>query len=179
MYISWLLLYMWRVWQWFLCLDNSLSWQLGDERTVCSWCIYGSIVSSCYLRNSTLVYSFECMHPCMLSHFSYVWLFVTLRIVVHQAPQSMGFSMQEYWNGLPCPPPRDPDPGIEPTSPACPALQWTLYCWATREAFWMNTVSWREVYQQMIIPLDGHHLNYSFFLGLALEQMNVWLETYP
>ena len=30
-----------------------------------------------------------------------------------------GFSRQEYWSGLPCPPPGDlPDPGIEPTSPA-------------------------------------------------------------
>jgi len=32
-----------------------------------------------------------------------------------QAPLSMGFSRQEYSNGLPCPPPGDfPDPGIEP-----------------------------------------------------------------
>ena len=31
----------------------------------------------------------------------------------------MGFSRQEYWNGLPCPPPGDlPNPGIEPRSPA-------------------------------------------------------------
>ena len=31
----------------------------------------------------------------------------------------MGFSRQEYWSGLPCPPPGDlPDPGIEPRSPA-------------------------------------------------------------
>ena len=31
----------------------------------------------------------------------------------------MGFSRQEYWSGLPCPPPGDlPDPGIEPGSPA-------------------------------------------------------------
>ena len=36
---------------------------------------------------------------------------------VHQAFLSMGFSGQEYWSGLPCPPPRDlPDPGIKPTS---------------------------------------------------------------
>ena len=29
----------------------------------------------------------------------------------------MGFSKQEYWSGLPCPPPGDlPDPGIEPMS---------------------------------------------------------------
>ena len=31
----------------------------------------------------------------------------------------MGFSWQEYWSGLPFPPPGDlPDPGIEPGSPA-------------------------------------------------------------
>ena len=31
----------------------------------------------------------------------------------------MGFSRQEYWNGLPFPSPGDlPDPGIEPGSPA-------------------------------------------------------------
>ena len=39
--------------------------------------------------------------------------------VAHQAPLSMGFSSQEYWTGLPCPPPEDlPDPGIKPRSPA-------------------------------------------------------------
>ena len=33
--------------------------------------------------------------------------------IAHQAPLSMGFSRQEYWNGLPSPPPGDlPDPGI-------------------------------------------------------------------
>jgi len=36
-----------------------------------------------------------------------------------EEPLSMGFSRQEYWSGLPCPPPGDlPDPGIEPLSPA-------------------------------------------------------------
>ena len=35
-----------------------------------------------------------------------------------QAPLSMGFSRQEYWSGLPYPPPGDlPDPRIEPRSP--------------------------------------------------------------
>ena len=29
---------------------------------------------------------------------------VTPWTVVHQAPLSMGFSRQEYWSGLPCPP---------------------------------------------------------------------------
>ena len=42
--------------------------------------------------------------------------------VARQAPLSMGFSRQEYWNGLPFPSPEDlPNPGIEPGSP--PALQ--------------------------------------------------------
>ena len=37
----------------------------------------------------------------------------------HQAPLSMGFSRQEFWSGLPFPPPGDlPDPGIKPMSPA-------------------------------------------------------------
>ena len=39
--------------------------------------------------------------------------------VAHQAPLSMGFSRQEYWSGLPCPPPGDlPSPEIKPASPA-------------------------------------------------------------
>ena len=42
----------------------------------------------------------------------------------NQATLSMGFSRQEYWSGLPCPPPGHlPDPGIEPVSPVSPALK--------------------------------------------------------
>ena len=38
-------------------------------------------------------------------------------------PLSMGFSRQEYWSGLPCPPPGDlPNPGIKPESLISPAL---------------------------------------------------------
>ena len=48
----------------------------------------------------------------------------TPRTAAHQAPPSLGFSRQEYWSGLPFPPPGDlPDPGIEPRPPVCPALQ--------------------------------------------------------
>ena len=55
---------------------------------------------------------------CVLSHFSCVWLFVTLWIVAHQAPLSKGFSRQGYLNGLPCPPAGYlSDPGIESGSP--------------------------------------------------------------
>ena len=43
-----------------------------------------------------------------------------------QQPTSLlcpwGFSRQEYWSGLPCPPPGDlPNPGIEPRSPTLQA----------------------------------------------------------
>ena len=49
---------------------------------------------------------------------SHVQLFATSWTVAHQAPSSMGFSRQEYWNGLPFPSPGDlPDPGIEPRFP--------------------------------------------------------------
>ena len=45
------------------------------------------------------------MHTCMLSHFSCARLFTNLWTVAHQAPLSIGFSRQEYWSGLLCPPP--------------------------------------------------------------------------
>ena len=48
----------------------------------------------------------------------------------------MGFSRQEYWSGLPCPPPGDlPDPGIEPAPLISPALAGRFFTTsATREA---------------------------------------------
>ena len=50
-------------------------------------------------------------------------LFVTPWTIAHQAPLSMGFSRQEYWSGLPCPPPGDlPNPGIKPRYATLQAL---------------------------------------------------------
>ena len=44
--------------------------------------------------------------------------FVILWSIAFQAPLSMGFSREEYWNGLPFPTPGDlPNLGTEPTSP--------------------------------------------------------------
>ena len=61
-----------------------------------------------------------CMHT---SRFSQVRLFVIPLTIASQAPLSMGFSRQEYWSGLPGPPPGDlPDPGIKPESLTSPAL---------------------------------------------------------
>ena len=64
------------------------------------------------------------MHSCVLSCFCCVQLSGTLWTVAYQAPLSMGFSREEFWSGLPCPPSCDlPDSGLEPTSPAAPVLQ--------------------------------------------------------
>ena len=53
---------------------------------------------------------------------SRVQLFTTLWTVAHQAPLSMEFSRQEYWNGMPFPYPGDlPNTGIQPKSPALQA----------------------------------------------------------
>ena len=61
---------------------------------------------------------------CMLAQsLSCVRLFVTLWTVTCQAAPSMEISRQEYWSGLPFPLLGElPDSGIEPTSPATPAL---------------------------------------------------------
>ena len=53
---------------------------------------------------------------------SHAQLLATPWTVVYQTPPSMGFSRQEYWSGLPFPPPQDlPNPDIEPRSPALQA----------------------------------------------------------
>ena len=64
----------------------------------------GSVsVSGCYI-----------IEVCVLICFSCVRLFASLWTVARQAPLSMAFSRQEYWNGLLSPPPGDlPNRGIE------------------------------------------------------------------
>ena len=58
----------------------------------------------------------------LLSRFSHVRLCATLWTTALHAPLSMGFSRQEDWSGLLCPPPGDlPGPGIERWSPALQA----------------------------------------------------------
>ena len=60
---------------------------------------------------------------CILSHFSRVWLFVTLWTVAYRAPLSMGFTRQEYWSGLPCRPPGGYSRPRDETCISC------LLCW--------------------------------------------------
>ena len=95
-------------------------------------CINGAgwvlVVTVLWLHQIDLIPAPWKLHAYMLSHFSRVWLFATLWTVAQQVPLSMGFSRQEYWSGLPCPPPRDlPDSGVEPTSLVSPSLAGGLF----------------------------------------------------
>ena len=80
---------------------------------------------SSWLRDRTCICSMEggffstepSGKPCVCQWLSCVWLFVTLWTVAHQAPLSMRFPRQAYWNGLPFPSPGDfPNQGIQPSS---------------------------------------------------------------
>ena len=73
---------------------------------------------------------------------SRVRLFVTPWTVACQAPLSMGFPRQEYWSGLPFPPPGDlPDTGVEPAShvscASCIGRQILYHCtlWEAHRSF--------------------------------------------
>ena len=77
----------------------------------------------------------------MLSHFSRVQLFVTLRTIAHKALSFMEFSRQKYWSGLLCPPLGDPpNPGIEPMS---------LMAYAVAGGFFANSAPRKSIYTYM------------------------------
>ena len=83
--------------------DEPLPWVLSFERSEWGFLFYE--------------------RACVLSCFSHVRLFASLWTVALPIPLSMGFSRQQYWSGLPCPPPEYlPDPGIKPSSLTSPAL---------------------------------------------------------
>ena len=59
-----------------------------------------------------------------------------------QTPLSMEFSRQQYWSGLPFPPPEDlPNPGIEPVSLASPALA---------DKFFTTSTTWESQYSERL-----------------------------
>ena len=79
----------------------------------------------------------------VVSHFSHVCFCATLWNVACRASLSLGSSKQEYWSGLPFPPPGDlPDPGIKPTSLMSPVLACGFF---TTSATWEAlTNQWRS-----------------------------------
>ena len=72
----------------------------------------------------------------VLSHFSHV--FATPQTIACQPPLSKGFSRQEYWSGLLCPPPRVlPKPGFKAKS-----LTWL----ALAGGFFTTSTTWEVPY---------------------------------
>ena len=97
---------------------------------------------------------------CVLSRFSRVPLYATPWTVAHQAPLSMGFSRQEYWCGLPCPP-----PGIFPPQGLNPGLLCLLHWLA--HGFFPTSAPWKA-------PRVAH-----YFLNLKHEGMCILQEKLP
>ena len=62
-----------------------------------------------------------CVYACVLSRFSCVQLCTPMDCSTPKLFCPWGFSRQEYWSGLPCPPGDLPNPGIEPLSLMSPA----------------------------------------------------------
>ena len=98
-----------------------------------------------------------------LCHFIQVQIFVTIWTLACQAPVYMGFSRQEYWSGLPCPPPGNlPDPSIELRSPMSSALAGGLF---TTSSSWeaKGTLPPRIQCAQFVLTislLSSHCLSY-------------------
>ena len=84
----------------------------------------------------------------MLSFFSHVQLSATQWTVAHWAPLFMGFSRQEYWGGLPGPPPGDlPVPEIQPASLMSPAFA---------SGFFTTSAAWEALFFDGDPILDMH-----------------------
>ena len=99
-----------------------------------SWARPPDLLSQMRSDNSPCVFVLNC--------FCHVQLFLVLWTVALQTPLSLGFHRQEYWTGLPCPPPGDlPDPRIEPVSLTSPALAGRFF---TTSAAWEAPVTKKQ-----------------------------------
>ena len=102
---------------------------------------------------------------CGLSQFSHIWhIFATLWTGGGcQAPLYVGFCRQEYWGGLPCPPPGDlPGPGIKPASLKSPAL--------TGE-FFTATSTWEALHLDFTLPCASKPSNHIHVVSLGFPDI--------
>ena len=111
------------------------------------------------------------------SHFSCVQLFATLWTVARKSPLSMGFSRQEYWSGLWCPPPGDlPDPGIEPVSLRSPTLGGRVFIIS---ATWKARIIYKLNHMKLLV-FDKNYslcgLSIIFWLWIAYEEKTIILK---
>ena len=113
----------------------------------------------------------------MRSLFSHVWLFATLWTVAFQAPLSRGFSRQEYWSALPCPP-----PGIEPMSLTSPALADTFFTTSNtgKPTLYVTVLNyyfgWNYFLFYLFFPRLDCALFVLYFDNITLNVVGTWLD---
>ena len=107
------------------------------------------------------------VYVCVLIRFGHVQFFATLWTLACKAPLSMGFSRQEYWSGLPCPPPGDlPNPGIKPASRMSPALA---------GGFFTTRTTWEaHMCVCLYICIYKHHAREQIHTFIYLVSLNLW-----
>ena len=106
---------------------TSMTLKFGVLNLQCSvqWTMLSSFGPFFEIALLCLGFVFSPACACMLSHFNYTWLFATLWTVALQAPLSMRLSRQEYWGGLPFPPPGDLL--TQRSNPGLPHCRWIIY----------------------------------------------------
>ena len=119
--------------------------------------LFGDLQDRPWSQRNRLNETFSCTACAQtLRHFQ---LFVTPKAVVNQAPLSMGFFWQEYWNGVPLRPPGNvPGPEIEPESLTSPAM---IGRFLSSGATWEDLAPLRSSF----FNLSGFQLLNFIFLG--------------
>ena len=98
-----------------------------------------------------------------------VWLFVTLWIVACPVPLSKGFSCQQCWSGLLCPPPGDLlDPGVKPMSLAAPTLG---------GGFFTTSTTWEAQTSEAFRQINKTSSLWQMLWWRLLAYSGVWLES--
>ena len=114
-------------------------WHDRDHLFICMFSTYISLVECPWSLAPFFDWIAFLLLKVKVKSLSHGQLFATPWTVAYEAPQSIEFSRQEYWSGLPFPSPGDfPNPGIEPRSPTLqtdalpsepPSLLHSLYIW--------------------------------------------------
>ena len=107
---------------------------------------------------------------------SRVWFFATPWTAARQTPLSMEFSRQEYWSGLPFPPPGDlPDPGIKTVSPVSLALACGFFIMSHPGSPPKWKINVQLVNSSLTGPMGRDH-KAELVVGLSWNQNRWWAE---
>ena len=117
------------------------------------WCENPRLRSPDLETLATILYLCVCAKLLQLSG-----LVATVGTIACQALLSMGFSRQEYWSGLPCPPLGDlPDTGIKPVSLLSPALAGVFFTtsptWEAHSLLLVTSKLYTHIHWYMFVPL--------------------------